>query len=100
MEYNKLVRDGIPDKIQKAGEEFKIHIATEEEYNDKLKEKLVEEANEFASSGNVEELADLLEVMMALARSKGIDWSEVEHVRKEKLEKRGGFDKRIILDES
>ncbi len=99
--YNKLVRDRIPEIIEKNGESFNTRILTEEEYIKELKRKCYEEFDEYAATDNdkdaVEELADLLELMHALATVHGTDIHEIERVRNEKAEKRGGFLDRIFL---
>ena len=65
--YNKLVRDLIPQVIEKSGKKFDIHIAGKEEYGKLLEEKLMEEVNEYLEDKNLEELADVLEVLVGLA---------------------------------
>jgi predicted house-cleaning noncanonical NTP pyrophosphatase (MazG superfamily) len=76
------------------------HIATDDEYWQKLKEKLLEETNEFMKDSNEEELADILEVVNALCDYKKIDKKQLELLRKKKAEERGGFKDKIILDET
>jgi predicted house-cleaning noncanonical NTP pyrophosphatase (MazG superfamily) len=98
MEYNKLVRDKIPEIIENDGHKAVFHKATENEYLEKLSEKLREEIGEFLAEYNGEELADVLEVIYTIAKIRNIDLNEVEEIRKDKLEARGGFDKKIILD--
>lgn len=98
--YNKLVRDAIPDIIKDKGRDCLFHIADDKEYEEKLFEKLGEEVAEVQKDRNAEEVADLLEVIDAVIRYKNFDRAEIEQIKKEKLEKRGGFAKRIILDES
>lgn len=99
MIYNKLVRDKIPEIILASGKEPVTRISGEEKYKQLLKDKLVEEVKEYLDSDNPEELADILEVLMALSSSKGIEWKEIEQIAKEKREERGGFEKRIVLVE-
>lgn len=96
--YNKLVRDKIPDIIQQDRKMPITHIASDEEYWQKLKEKLREEVLEFQKSDNPEELVDILEVIHAICDVKGITIEELKKIRMEKTEKRGGFKQRIILD--
>ncbi len=99
MKYNKLIRDKIPEIIKKKGKIPIIHIASNDEYYKKLKEKLQEEVNEFLKEGNEEELADILEVIYAICGFKKIDKEKLELLRKKKARERGGFKDRIILDE-
>jgi predicted house-cleaning noncanonical NTP pyrophosphatase (MazG superfamily) len=100
VKYNKLVRDKIPNYIREKGGVPISHIADNEEYWAKLKEKLLEEFEEFKKDESKEEFADLLEVIDAIADYKGFDKKEIEVVRKQKADERGAFKERIILDES
>ena|SRR3989344_4622012 len=100
MKYNKLIRDNIPEHIRSKGVEPVIHTATDEEFWNKLKEKLQEEVQEFLESENMEELADILEVIEAIEKYKTFDPTEVARIQAEKAATRGKFEKRIILDES
>ena len=99
MKYNKLVRDNIPAIINKDGKTAKVHIADDKEYDKRLREKLLEEANEFAASGNPEELADVLEVVYAIAINSGIHKVQLESMVQKKRNEKGSFEKRIVLDE-
>ena len=100
MKYNKLVRDKIPEIIKGKGETPITHIADNQEYEIKLKEKLKEEVEEFLKESNAEELADILEVIYAIRDNMGVSREELEKIRLEKSEKRGGFKGTIILDET
>lgn len=100
MKYNKLVRDKIPHIIKEKGINLTIHKADEEEYWLKLKEKLHEEVKEFSESEHEEELADIFEVINAICEHKNFDRAQIELLRKQKAEKRGGFKDKIILDET
>lgn len=100
MSYGKLVRDNIPEIIKSNGEQPITKILSFDEYKVELEKKLLEECNEvLASSGEdrIEELADLLEVMMALCKIENKSFDDVVEVCKAKRLKRGGFDKRIYL---
>jgi len=101
--YNKLVRDKIPQIIEQSGKQFTTSILSEEDYISELKKKSFEELEEYVNTTNnedsLEELADLLEIIHALAVCHGSSIYEVERIRKEKAEKRGGFQERIFLIE-
>jgi predicted house-cleaning noncanonical NTP pyrophosphatase (MazG superfamily) len=99
MRYNKLVRDRIPEIIRSKGDNPVTHTASDEEFEQKLKEKLKEEADEFFRDGQEEELADILEVVHAICGHKKIDIKKLENLRKKKAAERGAFQDKIILDE-
>jgi predicted house-cleaning noncanonical NTP pyrophosphatase (MazG superfamily) len=101
--YNKLVRDRIPEIIEATGKKFSTSILDEEQYIKELKKKSLEELEEYheaeTNKDALEELADVLEIMHALASVHGSSIEEVERIRKEKAEKRGGFQEKIFLIE-
>jgi len=98
MSYGKLVRDRIVDIIRANGENPKYHTLSDEEYLVELHKKLFEEANEFIENDDPEELADLMEVVYAIAKNKNINMQEVENIRIKKRQKRGGFEDKIYLE--
>lgn len=102
--YNKLVRDKIPDIIRLRGGCPVVRKADEEEYWRKLGEKLQEEVAEFLAAedvqGRKEELADVLEVIQAISCHLKCDENELEILRIKKADERGGFEGRVILDET
>ena len=97
--YNKLVRDRIPDIIMQSGKRPAYSFLSDEDYLAKLDEKLNEELAEYQENKSVEELADLLEVIRAVAAARGSSIEEVEAIRRDKAAKRGGFEKKILLTE-
>ena len=99
--FNKLVRDKIPEIIEAKGEKAVTRMLSDEEYKEELEKKLTEEHNEvLASSGDdrIEELADLLEVMIALAKLEGKTLNDVINTCEKKREKKGSFDRKIYLE--
>ena len=99
IKYHKLVRDGIPEIIEASGKRCVTEILNDEQYIQMLDAKLQEELNEYQESKSLEELADLLEVMGAVVKARGYTWDELTGIRKAKKEKRGAFEKRILLKE-
>lgn len=95
-EYHKLVRDRIPDIIRQGGEMPHTRVLNDEEYRHHLEMKLDEEVKEFHADKNVEELADILEVVYALADMTG-SREELLAAYQQKHDARGGFEKRIFL---
>jgi len=100
MEYNKLIRDKIPEIIKGKGGNPVIHFADDNEFWVKLKEKLQEEVGEFIKDENIEEMADILEVIDAICEFKNFDRNKLEEVKNKKAEERGKFKNKIILEES
>lgn len=96
--YNKLVRDNIPDIMIKKGINPVIRILSDEEYLVELNKKLLEEVNEYLESGEILELADIEEVILAILEYKKVSKSEFEDIRKSKVLKRGAFKDKIFLE--
>lgn len=99
IRYDKLVRDKIPQIIEASGRRCRYSYLSREDYLTGLDEKLNEELAEYQESKSLEELADLLEVIRAVAVARGNSIEEVEAIRRDKAEKRGRFEKRILLTE-
>ncbi|MBO7196498.1 MAG: nucleoside triphosphate pyrophosphohydrolase [Clostridia bacterium] len=95
--YNKLVRDLIPDIIEESGGECRTRILSDKEYLEMIDAKLDEELAEYHKDQNIEELADLLELIQAATVARGYTLEELESVRAEKAKKRGEFEKKIFL---
>ena len=97
--YHKLVRDCIPDIIEADGKTCVCETLSDEDYIALLDQKLNEELAEYQESKSLEELADLLEVMQAEVKVRGWTLEELEQIRADKVAKRGGFEKKILLKE-
>ena len=97
--YNKLVRDKIPEDIDREqGRKCKYRILEDKEYLKELNRKVLEEANEFIEENSIEELGDLMEVINAIMKLKGYNMEEVKKVMKAKEEKKGAFKNKIFLE--
>lgn len=97
--YNKLVRDKIPQIIEEEGKKYDIRIAEKEEIYTLLEDKLKEEVAEFIKDKNLAELADIMEVIIGLAKNLGHSEEELMKKRIEKREERGGFERGIVLEQ-
>lgn len=95
--YNKLVRDKIPEIIEADGKKCDVEIASKEEHYELLKKKLIEETDEFLEDENLEELADVMEVLFSLAESLGYEEEDLLNKKEEKKEERGGFRVGFVL---
>lgn len=98
QQYDKLVRDKIPEIIREADKEPTVHVVEGDEYAKRLAEKLDEEVTEYLETREVGELVDILEVVHAIRKDRGVSIEELEQKRAQKAETRGRFDEGIILE--
>lgn len=101
ISYSKLVRDRIPEIIQAEGHRAVTRVLDEESYRVALLEKLAEEAHEARQASAEQlaaELADVLEVLQALAEAHGLSWNHILEIAARKCTERGAFDNRIFLE--
>src|ERR1700722_11408316 len=101
LDYHKLVRDGIPRIIEADGGQPVTRVLDQAGYLAALRAKLVEEAEEARSAPDRQlgsELADVLEVLRALAAAHDMSWEDVVAEAARKRDERGGFDERIFLE--
>jgi predicted house-cleaning noncanonical NTP pyrophosphatase (MazG superfamily) len=94
--YDKLVRDKIPEIIESQGKQCKVYVAVNDDYQQRLKDKLQEEVQEFLEDPCVEELADIEEVLLSIAEINNWD---LTGARITKNFNRGGFRRRFVLQE-
>lgn len=99
MIYNKLVRDNIPQIIQRDNKKAIIEILDDAEYQNALNKKLQEELNEYLQSEDIEELADLVEVIFAILEFKQCSIDAFIKTKTIKLNEKGAFRNRIFLKE-
>jgi predicted house-cleaning noncanonical NTP pyrophosphatase (MazG superfamily) len=97
VSYNKLVRDNIIKIIKDSGKDCTYDVLNNNEYATELNKKLLEEVNEFIETNDIEELADIIEVINHIMENKGIKTDEVEKIRKRKRGEKGEFENRIYL---
>ena len=99
MKYNKLVRDRIHELIEESGRKQISRTLNEDEYEQALMDKIVEEIEEYRVSKNEEEIADIYEVLDCLVKLKDYEPMHIDYLRLIKREARGSFHKRILLEE-
>ena len=97
IEYNKAVRDRIPEIIEQSGDTCNVKTLSDSEFLEALEKKLEEELTEYQQSKSVEELADILEVIYRIAKLKEVSKEELETARNNKVKTRGGFAKNLFL---
>lgn len=95
--YHKLIRDQIPEIIEEKGQVCVTQVLEDDEYLEMVDAKLDEELAEYHKEQNLEELADLMEVIYAAAEARGFTREQLERVRAEKEAQRGAFHKRLLL---
>jgi predicted house-cleaning noncanonical NTP pyrophosphatase (MazG superfamily) len=101
LDYHKLVRNEIPRIIEADGSKAVTRMLDQAGYRAALRAKLMEEAEEVRSAADTQlrsELADVLEVLQALAAAHGMSWEDVVAETTRKRDERGGFDQRIFLE--
>ena len=95
--YDKLVRDNIPQIIENSGNKCEVEIVSDKIALDYLYKKLQEEVDELIEDKNLEEIADVIEVLFAIGRKYGYSEEDILNKRCEKREKSGGFEDNIVL---
>ena len=93
----KSIRDKIPEIIEQSGKKCIVEVMDNDTYIEYLDQKLNEELAEYQQDKSIEELADLLEVIYAVVAARGYSVEELERLRLEKAEKRGAFEKKLLL---
>jgi len=97
VKYHKAIRDKIPQIIRQSGNSYNIKRLSNAKFLVELEKKLDEELEEYQKSKNPEELADIIEVIIAIAKLRGTSQKKLEQIRLKKLKARGGFTKNLFL---
>lgn len=99
--YNKLIRDRIPEKMDKANAEYEIKELDDTEFEKELLKKVEEEASALPECRTkdelITELADVINVIDEIKILKNIDDDEIKKAQAKNLEKKGGFKKKLFL---
>ena len=94
---NKLVRDNIPYICKENGQTAETRILDNIEYTTELRRKPKEEVDEYLSSNELEELADIVEVIEAIAENQGSSLEEIIKIKQMKQAKNGAFMDKVFL---
>ena len=97
IKFEKLVRDRIVESIKKQGDKPVYRVLEDDEYEVLLERKLDEEVREYHQDKTLEELADVMEVVVALCAAKGYSTEELIEIYQKKHEEKGGFSDKIYL---
>jgi len=97
---SKVVRDLIPEILKRSGRTCEFSQLSDSSFLPELENKLEEEINEYLESKELEELADLLEIIYRIAELKGSSRAELERTRQQKKHEKGGFEKNLFLHNS
>ncbi|MDP3964501.1 MAG: hypothetical protein Q8Q20_02455 [bacterium] len=101
IQYNKLIRDKVPDNIKTKGFDAKTRRLTLKEFKKELLKKVGEEASALPGltrkSEIIDELADTIDVIEEILRTFKISKREIAVAQKKAMKKKGGFKKRIYL---
>lgn len=98
--YDKLVRDRIPEIIESSGNKCEIEVVSDEIALEYLYKKLSEEVSELLEDKNLDEIADVMEVLFAIGSKYGYSEEDVLNRRNEKRDSRGGFENNLILNKT
>lgn len=102
FEFNKLIRNKLPERMIQEGIKVNAKVLNKEEYIFRLKDKLIEEAQEVKDADSIEqlivELADVLEVFSALAKAFEISMEKVKKAKVEKQKVNGTFDSKSFIN--
>ena len=101
LHFNRLIRDGIIDKMDFKKLEYKVKKLSQKDFIKELKAKIPEEAEGVINSKNkkelIKELADLVFVIEEVKKTLKIKLLEFKKAMEENIKKKGGFKKKMYL---
>lgn len=100
MEYNKAIRDKIPEIIKQSGHNAEIRKMTDDEFLAKIEKKLNEEVDEYQKDKDSSELVDIIEVIYRIAELRGISKEKLEEIRLKKVQEKDAFKENLFLIET
>jgi len=101
IQYRKLIRDRIPQKIARSGGSFRVRVLKTKEFEKELLKKVGEEASALpvveSRAELISEMTDVLDVIDEIKRVKKITSSELAKAKRDNFKRKGGFKKRLYL---
>jgi predicted house-cleaning noncanonical NTP pyrophosphatase (MazG superfamily) len=97
VEYNKLVRDKIPEIIKNSGRSCEYKILGESEVKNALKEKLIEKADVFSKRPSEDELSDIYELLSAIVETYEYEPLHIDYLKLQNKENKGSYSEKVYL---
>ncbi|WKY48841.1 nucleoside triphosphate pyrophosphohydrolase [Eubacteriaceae bacterium ES3] len=97
VEYNKLVRDKIPQIIKESGRTCEYKVLGDSEIKDALKEKLIEKAQIFSNKPSEDELSDIYELLHAIVETYDYEPLHIDYLKLQNKENKGTYSNRVYL---
>ena len=97
IRYDKAVRDKIPHIIEESGSKCEFRELGNGEFLPYLEDKLHEEIMEYYATKSMMELVDVIEIIYRIADIRKVSIDELERMRLDKKNERGGFEKNLFL---
>ena len=95
--YNQLVKDNVPKILKEKGSKPHIRTLNDNEYISELEISLDEYVARYTETGGMNELADIMELVYAIAKFKGYDQTKFNALVADRKKKYGGYDNRTYL---
>jgi len=97
VEYNKLVRDKIPEIIRESGRTCEFKILGQSEIKDALKEKLIEKADVFSNRPSEDEISDIYELLDTIVEVYDFEPLHIDYLKLQNKESKGSYSEKVFL---